>query len=1006
MKTKSETRQSLLHLTQLPAFAEYLLTHRLQDFVLEQLKLLRELDVPLLQAFKDYSEEQLIKFATETNTEYLSYLAKNKAREQIEESIKKWVTNQLPKIDKYGIVAEDITLITYMRKKLFLHFIPEYCRDAEQMIELIKELDLFLMESETASTNTYIQLLKDRINEHSNYIEAINEQLQRREEELLEAQEIAEMGSFEWDISSKNTHVTKQLLKIFEMDDLTNMDDFMTRVHPADKQKLQDAIAEGFKTGIYECEYRYMGNQKQKVIWSRGVVSYQEGKPVKVTGTILDVTERHNILEELQRSEQRYKQAEALTHIGNYQWDLSTNEIKWSDELYHIYGLDPKKDQITNAAILTFIHPEDIPIISKETQEAIQSLKPFDYYYRIKTPDAGQKILHARGEVITDEEKKSSKVIGTVQDVTEKQNLIRQLRQSEALYKQAQAISHIGNWTYYPDKEEFEWSDEMYRIYEVPLGQKITLDVFLSSIHPDDRNVVKEAIKTSTKTKSHYEKNHRLLFPDGRIKVIHRRGEVTSDEAGNVKMIGTAQDITEEKRVEQELLEKQTFIKKIADATPSIIASYNINTGKYTFISEGLKKLLGYNTKEVAEKGIKFFLDVIHPDDVSGIMEKNAKALEKANADPLNESIEEFIYRMRHQNGEYRWFHTYGTIFDRNGNGKVEHVLNISLDITTQIEATQKIQEQEHFIQQIADASPTILYLFDVPSQAIVYINREIFFVLGYTVEEILEAGSSITQQLYHPEDLNLLPDRKGSSKIFHHRDSMMQYECRMRGSNDEWRWVLVREVVFKSDDDGNVLQILGAALDINKRKEMEKTLLQNSFQLQQSNASLEEFAYVASHDLKEPLRKISTFGDRLLNTQLHNLTEDGKIYLRKIVDASHRMQTMISDLLSISMISGDKSFTDHSLQAVLEDVLQALEFKIEQKNAIITSEPMPNANIIPSQFRQLFQNILSNSLKFVRDDVQPHITIKHTYVPADEMVHLHVNKSNMYHKLEFIDNG
>ncbi|MBD0332414.1 MAG: hypothetical protein ICV66_07140, partial [Chitinophagaceae bacterium] len=140
--------------------------------------------------------------------------------------------------------------------------------------------------------------------------------------------------------------------------------------------------------------------------------------------------------------------------------------------------------------------------------------------------------------------------------------------------------------------------------------------------------------------------------------------------------------------------------------------------------------------------------------------------------------------------------------------------------------------------------------------------------------------------------------------------------------------------------------------------------------------------------------------------TQLHNLTEDGKIYLRKIVDASHRMQTMISDLLSISMISGDKSFTDHSLQAVLEDVLQALEFKIEQKNAIITSEPMPNANIIPSQFRQLFQNILSNSLKFVRDDVQPHITIKHTYVPADEMVHLHVNKSNMYHKLEFIDNG
>src|SRR5678810_1359294 len=85
----------------------------------------------------------------------------------------------------------------------------------------------------------------------------------------------------------------------------------------------------------------------------------------------------------------------------------------------------------------------------------------------------------------------------------------------------------------------------------------------------------------------------------------------------------------------------------------------------------------------------------------------------------------------------YRWFHTYGTIFDRNNEGKVEHVLNISLDVTEQMEATEKIKEQEHFIQQIADASPTILYLYDVEKQSVVYINREIFFVLGYLPDEV-----------------------------------------------------------------------------------------------------------------------------------------------------------------------------------------------------------------------------------------------------------------------------
>ena len=564
--------------------------------------------------------------------------------------------------------------------------------------------------------------------------------LSKSESIYKQVEAIANMGNWSWDVANNKLEWTDQLYTIYGLEpqsEQITIERFLSFIHPEDRASVERGVKEFYSEETLDYTFRIIttdGTQK----WLRSlaqVLRDENGNVNFIVGTEQDVTERQKLIGKLEESQRLYKQAQELAKMGNFYWNVDSNEVYWSDEVYSIYERKYGEEVNFEDAFIP-IADEHKNKVRQAVQETLASKKGQPISYAIKFEDGRQKYINLYTDVLLDHDEKVTHIIGTAQDVTEKERLIQRLQESEKLYMQAQSIAQMGNWSLDLNTKETTWSDEIFRIYEIQKGKTLSIDEWKNYLEPVEADRLIAAYDEALKDRKSLDVIHKLILPNGKTKMLHRKGELVFDEDGKpIKMIGTTQDITSQFKTQAELKESQTFILKITDATPSIISSYNVNSGVYTFISEGVRKLLGYDTSEVMQKGIAFFAELVHPDDLDQAREKNIAALSAADSSKAD-VVTEFTYRIKHKNGSWRWLHTYGTVFDRNAEGKIEHVLNISLDITEQKEAIETIKEQEHFIQQIADASPTILYLFDVPTQSIAYINREAFFVLGYLPEE------------------------------------------------------------------------------------------------------------------------------------------------------------------------------------------------------------------------------------------------------------------------------
>ena len=360
--------------------------------------------------------------------------------------------------------------------------------------------------------------------------------------------------------------------------------------------------------------------------------------------------ERKHAEDALQRSEFYLAEAQRIGHTGSWAFNPSGFFEHWSQELFQIYGLDPRMDTPTVEQYLATVHPQDRQFMAETIRRMHEQFSGCDVKKRIIRPDGAVRYIRCVGVPVLDDGV-LKRFLGTATDVTEQEELTEELRRREAYLAEAQGLSHTGSFGWKPDSGEIVWSDETYRIFEYERNVKPTVDLVVQRVHPEDRAEFQKVIDAASGGTTHFEHTYRLLLPDGRIKHVHALAHVVEDVTGNREFVGAGIDVTSVKRAEQEL-------RQLVDLIPQYVVVLDTD-GRATFANRQTLEYTGFSLEEVSASD--FRERAFHPEDVERLREERQKAL--SGTVPFENE-----QRVLGKDGKYRWFLIrYNPLLDESG---------------------------------------------------------------------------------------------------------------------------------------------------------------------------------------------------------------------------------------------------------------------------------------------------------------------------------------------------
>ncbi len=351
-----------------------------------------------------------------------------------------------------------------------------------------------------------------------------------------------------------------------------------------------------------------------------------KGKPEYLLGISEDITMRKKIEDELKESESNLAEAQQIAHFGSWEWDMITNKVKWSKEMFRIFDIDPATYDENPQAIIKVLHPDDLAVFSQSMNSNLSRGNSPSLEYRIIHRDGSIHYLAAEGRMEFDKAGKVFKSIGTVQDITERKRIEQFLKEKENRLNKTQEIAHLGSWELDIQTNELSWSDEVYRIYGIlPNESMLSYNDYLKLIHPEDLEIVQTIYADSiADEKDVFELEHRIIRKStAEVRYVYEKCEHIKDTSGKiVRSVGMVHDITDRKNEEIAIKVSEEKYRTILNASPDGILLINLK-GIITEVSEiGLELFGADDRNDLIGKNISRFIPTNERNSVKEIFEK------------------------------------------------------------------------------------------------------------------------------------------------------------------------------------------------------------------------------------------------------------------------------------------------------------------------------------------------------------------------------------------------